>query len=163
MILKDKLIYIRNKVGLDQESFGINILGLPEGTAQSRISQYENGIYTPRMPVLIKYASAINKDITWLTDDTLIPEDTTETKYNYHIELMSLISRIIEGYIAEEQMSKMTQDIKIKCIDFMYKKYATDLDDELKSHKGIDIAKKFKFYEKDIKDWLGVIFKLNLI
>ncbi|CAI2041084.1 transcriptional regulator, y4mF family [Serratia fonticola] len=49
----------RRQAGLTQEKLGV-LAGIDESTARSRISQYENGIYTPSFTMMCALARVLN-------------------------------------------------------------------------------------------------------
>lgn len=75
--LAEKLLYIRNLLGLSQNEL-IKFLGLEDEITQSRISGYELGTREPSLPTLLKYARAIGVSTDKLIDDELdLPETTS--------------------------------------------------------------------------------------
>lgn len=66
--LAEKLLYIRNALGLSQNEM-IRHLGLEEVLTQSRISGYELGTREPSLPTLLLYAQAAGVCVDYLIDD----------------------------------------------------------------------------------------------
>jgi transcriptional regulator with XRE-family HTH domain len=72
--LAEKLLQIRNKLGLSQNEL-IRHLGLENEITQSRISGYELGTREPSLPTLLKYARAVSISTDILIDDEIdLPE-----------------------------------------------------------------------------------------
>ena len=68
--LAEKLLYIRNTLGLSQNGM-IRELGLSEEITQSRISGYELGTREPSLPTLLLYAHSAGICVDYLIDDAL--------------------------------------------------------------------------------------------
>ena len=76
--LAEKLLQIRNKLGLSQNEL-IRYLGLENEITQSRISGYELGTREPSLPTLLKYARAVGISTDLLIDDeTNLPFDDSQ-------------------------------------------------------------------------------------
>jgi transcriptional regulator with XRE-family HTH domain len=69
--LAEKLLQIRNKLGLSQNEL-IRHLGLENELTQSRISGYELGTREPSLPTLLRYARAVG-----ISTDVLIDDEQT--------------------------------------------------------------------------------------
>jgi transcriptional regulator with XRE-family HTH domain len=66
--LAEKLLYIRNALGLSQNGM-IRKLGLERMLTQSRISGYELGTREPSLPTLLSYAHCAGLCVDYLIDD----------------------------------------------------------------------------------------------
>lgn len=68
--LKDKLLQIRNNLGLSQDQM-LERLGLAEERHRSAVSGYELGTREPSLPILLTYAKIAGVWVDALIDDTL--------------------------------------------------------------------------------------------
>ncbi|MGP2980349.1 helix-turn-helix transcriptional regulator [Serratia nevei] len=58
-MVPQRLKAARRRAGLTQEKLGV-LAGIDESTARSRISQYENGTYTPAFTTMCALARVLN-------------------------------------------------------------------------------------------------------
>jgi transcriptional regulator with XRE-family HTH domain len=68
--LAEKLLVIRNKLGLSQNGL-IRRMGLADDLTQAEISMFERGIRVPPLPVLLEYSKVANVYVEVLIDDSL--------------------------------------------------------------------------------------------
>jgi transcriptional regulator with XRE-family HTH domain len=68
--LAEKLVQIRNALGLSQNEI-LSRLMLTERLNRDDISKYERGAREPSLPVLLRYARAVNVSTDVLIDDEL--------------------------------------------------------------------------------------------
>jgi transcriptional regulator with XRE-family HTH domain len=68
--LGEKLCQIREALGLSQNEL-LSRLGLSERLNRDDISKYERGVREPSLPVLLRYARAVNVSTDVLIDDEL--------------------------------------------------------------------------------------------
>ena len=68
--LGEKLLQIREALGLSQNEL-LSRLGLSERLNRDDISKYERGVREPSLPVLLRYARAVNVSTDVLIDDEL--------------------------------------------------------------------------------------------
>lgn len=68
--LAEKLRQIREALGLSQNGL-LAHLGIADETFRSIITRYEQGVVEPPLPVLLKYARAVNVWLDVLVDDEL--------------------------------------------------------------------------------------------
>ena len=72
--LAEKLLQIRNALGLSQNGM-LRRLGIAEKGYRNYISDFENGVREPSLPVLLKYARLVGVTMDVLVDDDLdLPE-----------------------------------------------------------------------------------------
>jgi transcriptional regulator with XRE-family HTH domain len=80
--LAEKLLYIRNTLGLSQNEM-IRRLGLEDEISQSRISGYELGTREPSLLTLLRYARVVGVSTDVLIDDELdLPSKFSRQKYS---------------------------------------------------------------------------------
>ena len=68
--LGEKLLQIREALGLSQNEL-LSRLGLSERLNRDDVSKYERGVREPSLPVLLRYARAVNVSTDVLIDDEL--------------------------------------------------------------------------------------------
>ena len=68
--LGEKLLQIRETLGLSQNEL-LSRLGLSERLNRDDVSKYERGVREPSLPVLLRYARAVNVSTDVLIDDEL--------------------------------------------------------------------------------------------
>jgi transcriptional regulator with XRE-family HTH domain len=68
--LGEKLLGIREALGLSQNEL-LSRLGLSERLSRDDVSKYERGVREPSLPVLLRYARAVNVSTDVLIDDEL--------------------------------------------------------------------------------------------
>ena len=68
--LAEKLTQIRNALGLSQNEL-LTRMGLTKRLNRDDISKYERGVREPSLPVLLRYARAVNISTDVLIDDEL--------------------------------------------------------------------------------------------
>jgi transcriptional regulator with XRE-family HTH domain len=68
--LGEKLCRIREALGLSQNEL-LSRLGLSERLNRDDVSKYERGVREPSLPVLLRYARAVNVSTDILIDDEL--------------------------------------------------------------------------------------------
>ena len=68
--LKNKLLQIRNSLGLSQDQM-LELLGLAEEVHRSAVSGYELGTREPPLPVLLTYAKIAGVWVDALIDDAI--------------------------------------------------------------------------------------------
>lgn len=72
--LAEKLLQIRTALGLSQNGM-LRCLGVADKGYRNYISDFENGVREPSLPVLLKYARAVGVPMDVLVDDDLdLPE-----------------------------------------------------------------------------------------
>lgn len=72
--LGEKLLQIRSALGLSQNEM-LRVLGWAEAVDRSAVSDWENDVREPPLPVLLDYARAANVYIDALVDDKVdLPE-----------------------------------------------------------------------------------------
>jgi transcriptional regulator with XRE-family HTH domain len=72
--LAEKLLKIRTALGLSQNGM-LRCLGVAEKGYRNYISDFENGVREPSLPMLLKYARAVGVPMDVLVDDDLdLPE-----------------------------------------------------------------------------------------
>lgn len=72
--LAEKLLQIRTALGLSQNGM-LRRLGIAEKGYRNYISDFENGVREPSLPVLLKYARLVGVSMDVLVDDELdLPE-----------------------------------------------------------------------------------------
>jgi transcriptional regulator with XRE-family HTH domain len=72
--LAEKLLQIRAALGLSQNGM-LRRLGIAEKGYRNYISDFENGVREPSLPVLLKYARLVGVSMDVLVDDELdLPE-----------------------------------------------------------------------------------------
>lgn len=68
--LAEKLLQIRTALGLSQNGM-LRRLEIADKGYRNYISDFENGVREPPLPVLLKYARAAGVPMEWLVDDDL--------------------------------------------------------------------------------------------
>ena len=58
-MIPHRLKFARKNAGLTQEKLGV-LAGIDESTARSRVSQYENGTYSPNFDTMCHFARVLN-------------------------------------------------------------------------------------------------------
>jgi transcriptional regulator with XRE-family HTH domain len=80
--LGEKLLQIREALGLSQNEL-LSRLGLSERLNRDDVSKYERGVREPSLPVLLRYARAVNVSTDVLIDDELDLPAKVPAKLNH--------------------------------------------------------------------------------
>lgn len=91
--LAEKLLQIRLALGLSQNGM-VERLGMSKTGYRNYISDFENGVREPPLPVLLKYAHVANVWVDVLIDDALdLPEQLPSPEKSGGIEMTAAAQR----------------------------------------------------------------------
>jgi transcriptional regulator with XRE-family HTH domain len=82
--LKEKLLYIRMRLGLSQNGM-LERLGLGESLLRTTISSYERGASEPPLPILLRYARLAGVCLDFIVDDELDLPQTLPARSPRHV------------------------------------------------------------------------------